>query len=143
MRTWMWIVAGASFSVGCIPLACTEIGCSGALELSFDQPTWEEGDYTLTVAYDGGEPTTCTFTVPLSGEQCGVSDIALDGTTLSVAVPTPMNDRLVEAEIRLDLNDAALLEQVVEPDWGAPFYPNGPLCDAGFGCLTAQEALTL
>ena len=148
MRTVPLLIATTALSAACVPLAsglCTMVGCNGMYELTFDRSdAWEDGEYELSVAFDDAEPTVCTFTLPLAEEtSCAFTPISLDGNVLVVPIPTGMDESLVEAEILLDREGSEVLSEVVEPNWDAPFWPNGEQCDKGNGCLSAEETFSL
>ena len=144
-RFALTLALSAAF-VGCaISKICTEMGCMGTYALSFEADSWEDGEYALTVFFDGMDAADCVITLPLAdGAACeGASAVELADGVLSVQVFTPMNDGLIEADIVLSLGDAVLLEEVVEPAWGEPYWPNGEDCDRGYGCLSASETFSL
>ena len=138
-------LALSALTGGCIALSCQEVGCNGTYALSFEADEWEEGAYALTVFLDGMESVDCVITLPLeSASSCdGVSAVELADGILSVMVYTPMNEDLVEADIALSMDGTVLLEEVVEPAWGEPYWPNGQACDRGYGCLSASDAFSL
>ncbi|MEL6343098.1 MAG: hypothetical protein AAFV53_08175, partial [Myxococcota bacterium] len=131
-------------SSGCIPLGCTEIGCNGSYELTFEADVWEEGEVELSVAFDGVDALRCTFAVPSDdGEDCGVSGVTFVDGAMLVAVPTPMDERIAEADIELMVDGVVLFSDVVEPLWSDPFWPNGRRCDRDSGCLSAEDTFRL
>lgn len=138
-------LALSALASGCIALSCDEMGCMGTYALSFEAGTWEDGEYALTVLFDGMDAADCVITLPLDGDSScdGASAVTLADGVLSVLVFTPMNDELVEADIVLSQGDTILLEEVVEPVWDEPYWPNGESCDRGYGCLSASETFSL
>ena len=136
----------AALTGGCIALShCTEMGCMGSYSLSFEADGWEDGEYALDVFFDELVATDCAFTLPLAEQvNCeGATVVALEDGVLSVRVSTPMNEDLFEADISLTQGETVLLEEVVEPAWGEPYWPNGEACDRGYGCLSATESFSL
>jgi hypothetical protein len=129
---------------------CTEMGCSGSLDLVFEAESWAEGDYQVTMDVGGDYLERCRFTIPLSepnpraGSSCWVAP-TFDGTRLSVSMPTPGDDSLVEVVVVLLVDDKVVFEETLAPEWGEPFYPNGEACDGdeGYGCLSGEETIEL
>jgi hypothetical protein len=127
-----------------INLACTEVGCNGSLELSFVRESWEEGSYVITADMGDGYVQTCTLDLSMTAElSCDYFDVVYDGATLTVPMATPMNDGLTDVTVTLTFADEVLVDEVIAPEWGEPYYPNGEECDAGYGCLSAEWVFTL
>jgi hypothetical protein len=123
---------------------CTEVGCNGSLEVSFVREAWEDGTYVVTADLGDGNVQTCSLDLSLTAElSCDFFDVTYDGTTLMVPFATPMNDGLTDVTITLTLADEVLVDEVIAPEWGEPYYPNGEECDAGYGCLSAEWVFTL
>lgn len=123
---------------GAVPIACTEIGCTGSLTLSFTGRTWDDGaSYTLTVSGEfDGEP--CVLTLPDVG--CDGQTVAVDGDTLTVGVRMPMGTP-DEVHVLLETDDSVVHDGDHAVDWGEPFYPNGRACDGRDGGCAAGEAI--
>jgi len=51
---------------GCTTESCTDIGCQNQASFTVRAPddTWQAGDYTLGVSFDGGTTITCHFGMP-------------------------------------------------------------------------------
>lgn len=137
-------VALSAFAGGCA-LTCTEMGCNGTYALSFEADSWDDGDYVLSVDFDGMGAEECAFSLPADGEQAcdSFTAITVEDGVLSIAVRTPMNEDLIEADVELSIGDTVLFAELVEPAWGEPFWPNGKACDRGYGCLSAEDAFSL
>jgi hypothetical protein len=139
-----------ALAVACTPTGqfCTEIGCSGTLTLTFEAETWAESVYEVTLDTGREFPERCRFTLPLSepnpqaGSSCFIAP-TFNGAELTVALPTPMDESLVEVDVALRLADVVLHESTLAPAWGEPFYPNGEVCDAGHGCRSAEANIAL
>lgn len=124
------------------PFACTEMGCSGSLTVYVDGAT-DPGLWSLTVTKDG---TTqgCSVELPGGTPTCDPA-IALQATAagLEVAWTLTMGEAGDEVHVEVHHEDVTVLEETFAPEWSDPYYPNGEECDAGNGCVTAEETFTL
>ena len=130
-----------TLTAGC--LACTEIGCVGSLELTFDTPT-EDGAYTVEVDL-GDRVETCAFTTvalsdtgsPLEGD-CATT--IADGTITLALWTLSGAEQPEDIHVAL-LQDAVVLDETtVRPAWSEPLYPNGKRC--GGACVGGTAAVT-
>ncbi|MFT4979193.1 MAG: hypothetical protein ACI8S6_005103 [Myxococcota bacterium] len=145
MQRLVLALAISALAAGCA-LMCEEAGCQGTYVLTFEADSWADGEYELYVALDGVEAAGCAIVLPLEdGATCGggYAEVTMVDGALTVPVPTPMNEDLVEAEIKLSLDGDVLVSETVEPAWGDPFWPNSKACDRGYGCLSAEDTITL
>jgi hypothetical protein len=150
MRSPIIFVLSALSAVACAVAGsfCTDMGCSGTLELTIVADSWAEGDYQVTMDVGGDYLERCRFTIPLgepnpeAGSSCWEAP-TFDGTRLTVFMPTPMDDSLVEVDVALLVDEAVVVEETVAPEWGEPAYPNGEECDAGYGCLSGTATIEL
>jgi hypothetical protein len=123
---------------GCRGVACTEIGCSGSLDLTFHGGTYDDGTYSVTVTI-ADQTTGCTFNLP--GGNCGQTVAFVDGEDLFVALPTGMVGTPPEIGVKLVRNATEVVtDTTVQVDWGDVYYPNGEQCDPE-GC--ASGAVTV
>ena len=120
-RLALTLALSAVFAGCVVSTICTDMGCMGTYSLSFEADSWEDGEYALTVLFDGMDAADCIITVPLAdGAACdGASAVELADGVLSVMVFTPMNDELIEADIVERLNAAGVyLGHMVDGDRG-------------------------
>ncbi len=123
---------------GCaaIGLACTEMACSGTLDIVVEGVIPEGatvevvlGEVTETCVVDDGTWPACS--------------IAGDGATIAVRTgmgqPSPAEVTVVITPV-----DGDPTEYTLVPEWGAPHFPNGEECDGpDGGCVSGGAELVL
>jgi hypothetical protein len=153
MRSFSLLFAVASLplaAAGCSdsPQACTEIGCTDGLTISFEKTsaTWEPGMYSVDIDADG-KKITCTTQIPLVGSSpssCNDASVLLgvSGSALPEAQHA-LSDLIFKntpAKVTVTMSrDGAM---VITKDF-APTYkksqPNGPGCEPI--CNNASDSL--
>lgn len=123
-------------------LSCTEVGCTGSLEVTFTNVTLEDGAYRVEADLSGGTEAVSFDVeggVALPPEDGWVS-VEIVGADLVATFGTGMDETASSVAVRLlDADDAVLVEGEVSPDWSDPDYPNGKAC--GGGCVSGSAAL--
>lgn len=122
--------------------ACTEMGCSGALTVDVDGAT-DPGLWSLTVTKDG---TTqgCSVELPGGAPTCDPAlTLEADAEGLTVVWTLSMGEAGDDVHVEVHHEDVTVLEETFAPEWSDPVYPNGEACDAGNGCVSAEEAFSL
>lgn len=133
------LAAGSLLAVvapGCASTGCTEVACSDALTLAFDEEV--PRDYTVTVQVGLVEgiadcttaveaDTGATVTAQLEGELGGTVVCGTDSLVLEAAPE--------EVRILLTYPDGTETEVEARPAYEEQ-YPNGE--DCGIGCLTTS-----
>ena len=143
MRSIITLLAGSVALAGCA-FSCTEMGCMGSFQLTFEAETWDEGLYTLSVDFGENGTQACSFTIPLeAGIVCDETEISLSDSGLVVPLRTGMSEDYADVAVTLEYEDAILVDQTIDPEWSEPFHPNGQACDRGSGCISAAWTFTL
>lgn len=144
-----WLVGAAAVSLAAcgVDLACTEIGCNGAVVVEVSGLA--DGLWTLSLTTDAGDVVECTFQLPNAQDGSCTGDLTValadSAGVLKVTVQTGMTDGAPFDSLGLTATDAdgVAIGGDVTPAWGDPLYPNGESCDAPFGCFSAEAAVTL
>ena len=126
-------------------LDCTEMGCSGSLEVLLSQEGLSDGEYILSLDMDG-ELETCSFILPFDAAavSCSAgSEMGLEAGDITVRIMTPMGGNFEVLAVDLAEQDSSVFSTTVNVDWSEPFYPNGEECDIGFGCYSGSVDLVV
>ena len=126
---------------GCA-LNCEEIGCAGAVSIYLAGAV-DAGEWSLEVTKDG-ETRACTLTLPDGEAVCATPlEVVAESEGMTLTWMTMMGEEGDQMSLRISHDGVLLLDESFEPDWSAPYYPNGKACDDGMGCSNATVDYTL
>lgn len=117
---------------GChaLGLSCTEMGCMGILEITFDGELAEGAEVTVLL---DGEPFACG----IDGALC---QLAEDGSGVTLQMSGTDEPEVV---VRVTVDDTSD-NYTLAPTWDEPYFPNGEACDGkDGGCLDGEATLAL